>query len=335
MGEVGDGMRRLVSFFGEHSSIFEELNRNIAEYAAEKNIEYVWLPQKPFHTEEVVAELNRSDAGLIDVEPYNEEIFGQLTGRCRLLIRFGVGFDKVDLKAASSHGICVTRTTGTLSDSVAEMALTHILALRRQLRINRKTVESGVWVKNIGSETVGKTVGIYGFGAIGRRLAELLRGFDCRLLVYDPFLTGEEAERLGVEPVELAELFSRSDAVSIHAPYSPETHMSVGRDMLARMKPDAVLTCTARGKIVDEQALYEALKAGQLAGAGLDVFEQEPSPRDNPLFGLDNVVLTPHVSSQTKEALWATYRKAVDIMDDFFAGRQLLPADLLNPDYLG
>ena len=327
-------MRRLVSFFGERTPIFNGLNQEIAAYAAQKGIEYIWKPQVPFDREQVITFLQDADAGLIDVEPYDESIFGQLGDRCKLLIRFGVGFDKVDLKAASRHGLCVARTTGTLSDSVAEMALLHILALRRQLRINRKTVESGVWVKNIGSETVGKTIGIFGFGAIGKRLAGLLRGFECQVLVYDPFLTADQVEEWKVEQVSLEELFARSDAISIHAPYSPQTHMVVNRDLISRMKPDAVLSCTARGKIVDEQALYEALRDGRIAGAGLDVFAQEPCAKDNPLLTLDNVVLTPHVSSQTREALWATYRKAVDIMDDFFAGRPLLPADLLNPDYI-
>lgn len=325
---------RLVSFFGEHSPVFDSLNHDIAEYAAAKNIEYIWMPQRPFDQAQVIEALRGADAGLIDVEPYGEEIFSRLTERCRLLIRFGVGFDKVDLDAAARRGICIARTTGTLSDSVAEMALAHILALRRQLRANRRTVESGVWVKNIGCETVGKAVGIFGFGAIGRRFARLLQGFDCRILVFDPFLTEEQAAQFGVEKAELEELFAICDAVSIHAPYSPQTHMAVGQELLEKMKPDAVLTCTARGRIVDEDALYEALRQGRIAGAGLDVFAQEPYPGDGRLLELDNVILTPHVSSQTKEALWATYRKAVDIMDDFYAGRALLPEDLLNPAYV-
>lgn len=326
-------MKRLVSFFGEHSPVFDELNERVAEYAAEKGIEYVWLPQKPYDEEAVIRALKDADAGLIDVEPYGENIFGKIGSRCRLIVRFGVGYDKVDLAAASRHGICAARTTGTLSDSVAEMALAQALALRRDLRKNRETVRSGVWTKNIGRMLTGSTVGIVGFGAIGQSFARLLSGFGCRILVYSRSNTEERARAFGAECVTLEELFSQSDVVSIHVPYNEQTHGLVDARLLARMKPDAVLICTARGKIVDEGALYDALVSGRLAGAGLDVFEQEPAPKDNPLFALDNVVLTPHVASQTKEALWATYRKTVDIVDDFYAGRKLLDADLLNPEY--
>lgn len=326
-------MKRLVSFFGEHSPVFDELNERIAGYAAEKGIEYVWLPQKPYDEQAVIQALTDADAGLIDVEPYGENIFGKIGSRCRLVVRFGVGYDRVDLAAASRHGICAARTTGTLSDSVAEMALAQTLALRRNLRKNRETVQSGVWTKNIGRTLVGSTVGIVGFGAIGQSLARLLSGFGCRILVYSRSATDEQAAAFGAECATLEELFSQSDVVSIHVPYSEQTHGLVDAQLLARMKPDAVLICTARGKIVDESALYDALVHGRLAGAGLDVFEQEPAPKNNPLFALENVVLTPHVASQTKEALWATYRKAVDIVDDFFAGRELPEADLLNPDY--
>ena len=326
-------MRRFVSFFGEHSPIFDELNKRAAAYAAEKGFDYAWLPQNPFDKEQVISELKASDVGLIDVEPYDDSIFSKINDRCKLLIRFGVGFDKVDLKAATKNGICVARTTGANSASVAEMALTMILAARRQMMINRQTVASGKWVKNVGSETLGKTVGIVGFGAIGKILAQLLRGFNCEVLVYDEYTSPEAAQQYNVKFCGLDELVERSDAISIHVPYTPETHHMFDSERIGRMKDTAVLVCTARGNIIDEEALCDALRKNQIGGAGLDVYAQEPLPADSPLIGLDNIILTPHVASQTVEALWATYVKAIDIADDFFAGRQIGKADLLNPDY--
>ena len=326
-------MKRLVSFFGEKSEIFIQLNREAKEYAASKGIEYVWSVQKPFDCEEVIKELNQSDAGLIDVEPYNEKIFSRMDPRCKLLIRFGVGYDAVDLPAASRHGIAVTRTTGANCTGVAEMALLHILASRRQLMINRAVMESGVWEKNIGRELRLKKVGILGFGAVGKSLAQLLQGFECEILAYDTYQDKEAADRLHVRFADLDEIFTSCDAISIHLPYLPQTHHLVNADRLTQMKKDAVISCTARGNIIDEDALYDALKDGKILGAGLDVFAKEPLEADSKLLTLPNLILTPHVASQTYESLWNIYKKAIDICADFYDGKELGRGDLLNPDY--
>ena len=327
-------MKTLVSFFGEQSELFQELNGKAAEYAKTKNIEFVWAPQNPFDVEDVVEHLNHADAGLIDVEPYSDMIFDRMNDKCKLLIRFGVGFDKVDLAAASRHGICVTRTTGANRTGVAEMALMQILAARRQVMVNRKTVESGVWVKNIGRELIGAKVGILGFGNIGMELAGLLAGFRCEILVHDIFQDEKAAEKLGARFAGLDEIFTTCDAISVHLPYCGETHHIIDRDMLGKMKKDAVIVCTDRGNIIDEHALYDVLREKKIGGAGLDVYAQEPLPKDSRLIGLDNIILTPHVSSQTYESLWHTYKKAIDIMADFYAGKELDKSDLLNPDYM-
>lgn len=326
-------MRKFVSFFGEQSELFEKLNAETAAYAREKDIDYLWAPQVPYDVEDVVRHLREADAGLIDVEPYGDAIFERLGGRCKLLVRFGVGYEKVDLEAASRHGICVARTTGANKTGVAEMALAMMLAAGRQFMINRATVNSGVWVKNIGRELLGKKVGILGFGNIGEALARRLSGFDCEIVAYDTFQNTEAASAVGVRFADLDEIFTTCDTISVHLPYSAATHHLVNAARIAQMKPEAIIVCTARGNIVDEDALYEALKARKIAGAGLDVFATEPLPATSRLIELDNIILTPHVSSQTYESIKATYHKAVDIVADFFAGRALSPADLLNPDY--
>jgi D-3-phosphoglycerate dehydrogenase len=326
-------MIKLVSFFGDRSEIFNELNNKAKQYAAAREIDYSWLPQVPYLREDVIESLRQADAGIIDVEPYAEEIFKEIYNRTRLLVRFGVGYDKVDLAAASRYGIAIARTTGANTLGVAEMALTLILATRRKLKINQRCIDSGSWVKNVANETVQSTVGIVGFGNIGQALAGLLKGFNCKLIAYDPFVNPNRLEAQGVTAVTLKELFAVSDVISLHLPYSQETHHLVDSQILSLMKPSAVIVNTARGKIIDEQALYEALVNKKIGGAGLDVFEQEPLPLNSPLLKLDNITLTPHVSSQTVESLWRIYQMAIDIATDFFGGKG--SPHILNPDYLG
>lgn len=325
-------MKKIVSFFATPSETFNQLNQQAAQYAERLGFSYRWAPLPEFSPEKAIVELKDADMGIIDVEPYGEEIFREIQGRTSLLVRFGVGFDKVDLPAASRHGIAVARTTAANASGVAEMALTLILAARRGLRPNRiHCIETGVWERNVAHETAGNTVGIVGFGAIGRILARLTRGLGCRVLAYDPFPDEEYARQLGVELVGLDELFRQSDAISIHVPYCADTHHIVDAARLAQMKPTAVIVNTARGNLIDEDALYDALKAHKICGAGLDVFAQEPLPASSKLLELDNLILSPHFSSQTVESLWNTYKMAIDIADDFFHGRQ--SPHILNPDY--
>lgn len=324
-------MKKIVSFFGEQTEVFCDLNRRTEEYAKSLGLEYRWVPQSPFSEEEVIKELQNADAGIIDIEPYGESIFSQVKDSTKLLVRFGVGYDKVDLKAASANGMAVARTTGANTTAVAEMALTMLLSARRKINTYQARAKAGEWVKDIGNELIGSTVGIIGYGNIGQRLAKLLGGFDCRILAYDPFPKKEAMEEDGIELVTLEELFRQSDAISIHVPYTEQTHHMVNKETLALMKPTAVIVNTARGNIIDEDALYEALKAGRIGGAGLDVFAKEPLPVDCPLLTLENTIITPHVSSQTVESLWNIYKMAIEISADFFAGKD--SPHILNRDY--
>ena len=325
-------MKKIVSFFGDKTEVFCCLNRKAEEYAASLGIEYRWAPQLPFSEENVIRELQNADAGIIDIEPYGESVFSQVKDSTKLMVRFGVGFDKVDLKAASRNGIAIARTTGANTTAVAEMALTLMLTCRRRMNLYQARTRAGEWVEDIGNELIGSTVGIIGYGNIGRRLAKLLKGFDCRILAYDPFPNEEAAKADGVELVALEEILTQSDAISIHVPYTKETHHMINRETLTLMKPTAVIVNTARGNIIDEDALYQALKSGQIAGAGVDVFAAEPLSVESPLLTLENAVLTPHVSSQTMESLWNIYKMAIDISADFFAGKG--SPHILNPDYI-
>ena len=200
------------------------------------------------------------------------------------------------------------------------------------MRHNRiHCIDTGKWDRYVYHETAGATVGILGLGAIGRILARLCLGLGCRVMAYDPYASQDAAQALGVELVDLDKLFTTADAISVHVPYSKETHHIVDARRIAQMKPSAVLVNTARGNLVDEDALYDALKANRICGAGLDVFAQEPLPNTSKLLELDNLVLSPHFSSQTVESLWNTYKMAIDIADDFFQGRDC--PHILNPEY--
>ena len=325
-------MKKVVCLYGTPSPLYNELNKEAKEYALKRNLEYIWVPQMPFTTESAVAALKEADAGIIDVEPYDKRIFSQVRENIKILVRYGVGFDAVNLQDASECGIAVARTTAANAQSVAEMALAMIMGAKRQFGINRSCIESGKWVRNIGAEMMGKSVGILGFGAVGRRLARLFSGFDAKILVYDPYLNEEAAAEANVHKVDLDTLFTQSDAISIHMPYNKETHHLVNADRLSQMKETAVIVCTARGGIVDEDALYEVLKEHKILGAGLDVFAQEPLPATSALIGLDNIILTPHVAAQTRDSLWNIYKRAIDITADFLEGKSI-SKDLLNPDY--
>ena len=322
-------MKQIVSFFGDVSPIFINLNQQAEAYAEKLGFTYRWAPQKPFNQMNIIKELRQADVGVIDVEPYGEEIFSEINAK--LLVRFGVGYDKVDLASATRNGIAVARTTGANTMGVAEMALTLLLAARRELTINMASIKTGEWVKNVSNETAGSTIGILGFGSIGSALAGLLRGFGCRIIAYDPNPNEAIARDLNVQFVGLDELFETSDAISIHAMYTPETHHLVNADRFAQMKQEAVLVNTARGDIVDEDALYDALRERKIRGAGLDVYSTEPLPTCSKLLELDNIILTPHVSSQTIESLWRIYKMAIDIAYDFYLGKNV--THILNPEY--
>ena len=325
-------MKKIVSFFGTDNEMFRMLNTRAKEYALTKDLDYRWVIQEPFSEENVITELNDADAGIIDIQPYGENIFPHICDSAKLLIRFGVGYDKVDLKAASRYGIAVARTTGANTNAVSEMALTLMLACARMIPYNASLVNTGEWTKrSITNEIVGATVGIVGFGAIGQAFAKLAKGLGCRVLVYNPTPRPEIAEEIGVELVDIETLFKESDGISVHCAYNESTHHLIGRHLLSLMKPTAVLVNTARGAIIDDDALYETLKARSIRGAGLDVFCTEPLPLDSRYFELDNIILTPHVSGQTLESLWNIYSMAIDIAADFFSGKEV--KHILNPDY--
>jgi (S)-sulfolactate dehydrogenase len=224
--------------------------------------------------------------------------------RLKVVGRAGVGVDNVDLAAATRKGVVVMNTPGGSATTVAELALAMMLALSRHVAAATASVKAGKWEKKKfqGRELAGKTLGVVGIGNIGSILVDRCRALRMKVLAYDPFISPEAASRLGVALVELDTLWREADVISLHVPLTDATRHLVNAATLARLKPGALLVNCSRGGIVDEAALAEALRAGRLGGAALDVFEQEPPAPGHPLFALDNVVLTPHLGASTEEA---------------------------------
>lgn len=228
------------------------------------------------------------------------------SGDMRVVTRIGVGFDAVDIPALNKRRIPLMTTGIANSPSVAEAALFMMLALAKRGAELDAMVKENRWRERINAipfDVLGKTVLVVGFGRIGTRTVKCCLAMEMNVLVYDPYRPATEISAAGAEPVsDLDAALARADFVSIHCPKSPETVGLFGAVRLERMKPTAYLINTARGGIVDEGALYKALTTGKLAGAGLDVFAQEPPPADNPLFKLANVITAPHLAGVTREA---------------------------------
>ena len=232
--------------------------------------------------------------------------------KLRVLSLWGTGTDHVDLSAAKEHGVVVTNTPGVSAVAMAEHALTLMLAVARDIpRIDAKT-RKGAWPRGFVTQLHGKTLGVVGLGAIGMQTARIARGIGMRVIAWTRTPSEKPLAELGIELVDLADLYRQSDVVSLHVRLTPETTGMVGRQELAAMKSTAILVNTARGPVVDEAALLEALRNETVGGAGLDVFDQEPLPEKHPLADLPNVVLTPHSGGVTAEALETGLRLAVD-----------------------
>lgn len=235
----------------------------------------------------------------------------------RLLSVWGTGTDHVDLEAAARHGVTVTNTPGVSAISIAEHTLALLLSVARHIPQVDAATRRGEWARGQSVELYGKTCGVIGLGAIGRQFARLAAAIGMRVIAW----TMHPKPLAGVDLVDLDELYLTSDVISVHLRLSPETAGFVGERQLALLKKNAILINTARGAIVDEAALVDALSNGRIYGAGLDVFETEPLPAGNPLAKLPNVVITPHCAGITPEALEAGLRMAVSNIWAYVAGR--------------
>ncbi|NLY18992.1 MAG: phosphoglycerate dehydrogenase [Clostridiaceae bacterium] len=264
-------------------------------------------------------------------ELWNRENLAGVKESTRFIALMGVGYDNVDVKSATEYGIAVANTPGSNSNAVAEGCLAIMLSLCRKIAFMDRSMRNGIWISGmLTTEIIGKTVGIVGFGHIGKRLAELLTGFHCNILVYD--VVKDPAWEGKVKFVDLDYLIPESDIISLHLPCNDHTRGMVDKNFLRKMKKTAFLINTSRGGIVNELDLIEALESGTIAGAGLDVFEREPISPYNPLLSMDQVVLTPHFQAASKESAFNSFRMLLENIKDFSEGK--IPKSILNPDFV-
>jgi len=256
---------------------------------------------KPLTSTEVAGLLPGIDGYIAGLDAINDEAL-KSANKLKVIARYGVGFDNVDLESAKSRNIVVTNTPGANSVSVAELALGLILALARQIPEAVDAVHQGKWPRYSGVSLEGKTIGILGLGAIGKQLARRLAGFDCKILAFDPFADFQFAKDHQITLAEMDEVIAASDFVSLHLPLLPDTRGIVDETFLNKMKKGSYLVNTSRGEAINEEALLKALQSGHLKGAALDAFTIEPPDQNNPLLSLPNVIATPHLGAQTDGA---------------------------------
>jgi len=283
--------------------------------------------------DEVVAAAHDADGVIAQYAPLTRRSIAGLT-RCRIISRYGIGVDNIDVAAATELGVWVANVPGFCAPEVSDHALALVLAFSRRLFALDRSVRAGRWdVIGVAGQTAAlaeSTLGIVGFGQIGRLLAGKASRLGLRVLATSPRSAAAHAAAHGAEAVELPVLLAESDYVVLLCPLTPETRHLINRQTLATMRPGAHLINVSRGALVDEAALIEALEAGRLAGAGLDVFEREPPPDDSPLRRLPNVVLTPHAAYYSSRALADLQARVTQNVLDALAGR--MPPSTLNPD---
>jgi len=287
---------------------------------------------RPSSSSELVSRI--ADASIVlNIRAYckfTEEILTQ-SSKLRMISVFGAGVDNVDLTAATRLGILVTNTPNTSTEAVAEHALALMLTVARRLTAIDKRMREGKWERGLVTQLNGKTLGTIGTGAIGLQMARLGKGIGMKVQAWTLHPSKEKADSEGFTYVKLEELLKTSDVVSLHLRISEETRGLLNKDKLALMKPTAILVNTARGGLIDQEALTEMLRTNRIAGAGLDVYEREPLDPSSPLLKLENVVLTPHSAGQTREALDKGLNMAVDNIAAFLRGS---PTSAINPEAL-
>lgn len=310
---------------------YKDMGLSILDEIQELEYEFIDKWESPLQPET----LQRYDAIISLAPAYTAESFKGVT-RLKAICRFGVGYDMVDVEACSKANVAVTITKGAVNYSVAEAIITWMLALSHKMIAKDKLVREGRWQERnqyTGSELRYRTAGIIGFGGIGSELTRMLKVFNMNQpLVYDPYINEAKAWELGVKKVELPTLLSESDFISINCPLTPETKNLLNEKELALVKESAFIINTARGGIVNEEALIKTLSNNKIAGYATDVFETEPAVKDHPFFAMENVLLAPHCIAWTNELFREIGRMACSQVAQVAAGK--IPDHIINAGIL-
>ena len=299
-----------------------------AEQMEQRGVDFAALQLKFRPEEEVIAAVEDATVIVVNMVPFPAGVINSLKA-CKRIIRHGAGYDNVDVDACTARGIPFAYCPDYCMDEVAEQAISLIFACARQVPQSRKilkdSIARGQWDFTPLAKCYrmsGKSLGIIGCGRIGSTFLQKMRHFGFKqILICDPYLSPARVEKLQIETVPLEKVFRESDFISIHTPLTDETRHLVNRQTLGLMKPTAYLVNTSRGPMVDHEALSEALRAGTIAGAGIDVYDTEPPTDTYPLLGLDNAILTPHLSWYSEDAAWTIREKIVQDIDLGLAGK--------------
>jgi len=312
--------------FGQYSEEALELVKSVAE-----------VEQNPYSRamseEELLKAVEDAEGLIVGADEITRRIIGHAK-KLRIIARHGVGVDNIDLKAATDNNVIVTYTPHVNAEAVADFTMGLILSVARRIPQAHLSMRQGKWeaTKFIGAEVYGKTLGIIGLGGIGYRVAKRAKGFDVRILAYDPYISHERAAEVSAELVDLETLLRESDFVTLHVALTDETRGIIGEEEFNLMKQTAYFINTSRGRAVDERALYKALKERKIAGAAIDVYSKEPPSADSPLLLLDNMVTSPHIAAYTREAIRRMDMMNAEDMVKFFKGET--PRYIANPEVL-
>jgi len=281
-------------------------------------------PKGAFTEEDLIRELADCDAVIISSRTGVPRRVIEASPKLKVISKFGAKPDNVDFQAAAERGIRVLWTPLSNPDSVAEFTVLLMLSLLRKLARAVEVLRQGKWRNDVEhtSDIHRQTVGLIGLGNVGIRVAERLRGFQPRLIAFDPYVSPDRAMQAEVELVDFSALLAESDVVSLHATLTPEARHMIGYPQFQAMKRGAILINTARGGLVDESALVKALKEGLIAGAGLDVFEKEPPDADNALLRMDNVIATPHIAARTRDTVYRERTWAAEDVKRILSGQE-------------
>ena len=328
----------MMSFKVVSTAIVDYPVRNLDERI--KELEGVEFLSKPSPAEDdIIAAARDADAVVTTTEPFSRRVIDSLKS-CRLITTPKTGYDNIDVAAATEAGICISCVAEASTEEVADHSMSLLLACARRVVRLDKAIRAGEWKVFHGLEMEqiwkgivpirGQTLGLVSFGRIPRALVPKARGFGMRILAYDPYVESEAMEKMGVEKVELDFLLKESDFVSVHSALTGENRHMLGADQFKLMKPTAYFINAARGPLVDEGALYTALVNGNIAGAGLDVLEVEPIEMDNPLLGLDNVILTGHSAHYSDISVATVRRSPIEDISRIMSGKW--PEGWVNPE---
>ncbi|MBE0478673.1 phosphoglycerate dehydrogenase [Candidatus Aerophobetes bacterium] len=285
---------------------------------------------KPFTGGRLLKIIENYDGIIVGVDPVGEAVIDK-GKRLKIIAKHGVGIDNIDLKAAARKGIYVTITPGANEQAVADLTFALMLALARKVVLADCSLRNGKWPRLIGTEIWGKKLGVIGLGRVGKNVVKRAKGFNMEVFAYDLQVDHDFCRQYEVKIVNLEKIFTENDIITLHTPLTSSTRHLINEKTLSLMKDSALIINTARGELVDEQALFYALKNRKIGGAALDCFSEEPPGKDFPLFELDNVVLTPHLGAYTVEANRNMGVMAARSVVDALNGK--VPENIANEDF--